>query len=379
MQGCQGIAVGNGGEEEMKIKKVDVFAARLPLKEPFIVSYVRLDDMPTVFVRVEMDGGLAGWGEAVPDQNVTGETWEGTYLAIRNELAPLLIGESPFSIDRIHTMFDRKIYGTPSAKAALDIALYDLMGKLTGQPIYQLIGGKSHAQLQVPQVISIKGPEEMARDAKDFVASGFRSIKIKVGTTATADIARIKAVRQAIGEGVQLRVDANQGWSRIEALQVIRETVDCAVDWYEQPVKARDLKSLKAVKEKSHANIMVDEGVHTIHDLFQAAEIGAADMLNIKLMKAGGTYPSLALTSLAEACNMPCQVGSMVESAIGTMAGAHLAMSRSIIESNEMVGPLLFRRDVANVRYNGDILEISDAPGLGIEVDESYIQEITHF
>ena len=363
----------------MKIKKVDVFAARLPLKEPFIVSYVRLDDMPTVFVRVEMDGGLTGWGEAVPDQNVTGETWEGTYLAIRKELAPLLIGESPFSIDRIHTMFDRKIYGAPSAKAALDIALYDLMGKLTGQPIYQLIGGKSHGQLQVPQVISIKEPEEMARDAKDFVASGFRSIKIKVGTTATDDIARIKAVRRAIGEGVQLRVDANQGWSRIEALQVIRETVDCAVDWYEQPVKARDLKSLEAVKEKSHANIMVDEGVHTIHDLFQAAEMGAADMLNIKLMKAGGIYPSLALASLAEACNMPCQVGSMVESAIATMAGAHLAMSRSIIESNEMVGPLLFSRDVASVRYNGDTLEISDAPGLGVEVDEEYIKEITHF
>ena len=366
-------------KEKVKIKKVDVFAARLPLKEPFIVSYVRLDDMPTIFTRVETDGGLVGWGEAVPDQNVTGETWEGTYQAIKNELAPLVLGQSPFSIDRIHAMFDRKIYGAPSAKAALDIALYDLMGKITGQPVYQLIGGKSHEELQVPQVISIKAPPEMARDAKGYVASGFRNIKIKVGTSAADDIARIKAVRQAIGEGVQLRVDANQGWSRIEAMKVIRETVDCDVDWYEQPVKARDLKALKAIKEGSHANIMVDEGVHTIQDLVQVAEMGAADMLNIKLMKAGGIYPSLALANLAEACNMPCQVGSMVESAIATMAGAHLAMGRSIIETNEMVGPLLFSRDVANVPYKGDILELSDAPGLGIEVDEEYIKEITHF
>ncbi|KON90173.1 mandelate racemase [Sporosarcina globispora] len=363
----------------MKIKKVDVYAARLPLKEPFIISYVRLDDMPTIFTRIETDEGLVGWGEAVPDQNVTGETWESTYQIIKNELAPMLIDQSPFAVDSIHNMFNRKIYGAPSAKAALDIALYDLMGKITGQPVYQLIGGKSHEQLQVPQVISIKDPEEMAKDARDYVASGFRNIKIKVGTTAADDIVRIKAVRQAIGKEVQLRVDANQGWSRIEALKVIRETVDCDVDWYEQPVKEHDLKSLKAIKEVSHANIMIDEGVHTIHDLVYVVEMGAADMLNIKLMKSGGIYPALALANLAEACNMPCQVGSMVESAIGTMAGAHLAMSRSIIETNEMVGPLMFRKDVAIVHYNGDTIELSNAPGLGIKVDEDYIKEITHF
>lgn len=363
----------------MKIKKVEVFAARLLLKEPFIISYVQLDDMPTIITKLETDEGVIGWGEAVPDQNVTGETWESTYQVIQHELAPLLINESPFAIDRIHKKFNGKIDGVPSAKAALDIALYDLMGKITGQPVYHLIGGKAHEELQVPQVISIKEPEEMAADARRYVEAGFRNIKIKVGTNATMDIQRIQAVRQAIGDVIQLRVDANQGWNRIDTLKVIRETADCNVDWYEQPVKAHDLRSLKEIRAVSPQKVMVDEGVHNIQDLVNVIGMRAADMLNIKLMKSGGIYPALALANLAEAAEMPCQVGSMVESAIGTMAGAHLAMSRSIIETNEMVGPLMFSRDVAAVTYDGDVIQLSDAPGLGLEVDEEYLKSITRF
>ncbi len=363
----------------MRIKKVEVFAARLLLKEPFIISYVHLDDMPTIFVRIETDKGIVGWGEAVPDQNVTGETWESTYQIIKHELAPLIINEDPFAIDRIHQKFNHKINGVPSAKAALDIAIYDLMGKITGQPVYQLIGGKAHEELQVPRVISIKDPQEMAEDARSFVAAGFRNIKMKVGTNADTDIERIKAVRNAIGNTIQLRVDANQGWNRIEALKVIRETTDCHVDWYEQPVKAHDIRALKEIRSVVNNKVMIDEGVHNIYDLVNVIEMRAADMLNIKLMKSGGIYPALALASLAEAADMPCQVGSMVESAIGTMAGAHLAMSKNIIQTNEMVGPLMFIKDVAKVHYNGDVIQFSNKPGLGIEVDEAYVNEITRF
>ena len=251
------------------------------------------------------------------------------------------------------------------------------MGKMTGQPVYQLIGGKAHEELQVPRVISIKSPEEMAKDASEFVKSGFRNIKIKVGTNADLDIARIRAVREAIGEEVQLRVDANQGWNRMETLKVIRETTACHVDWYEQPVKAHDLRALKEIRALSPCSIMVDEGVHNIYDLVDVIEM-RADMLNIKLMKSGGIYPALALASLAEVAEMPCQVGSMVESA-SEQWRAHLAISKSIIHTNEMVGPLMFVKDVANVTYYKDILQLSDKAGLGIEVDEQYVKEITCF
>lgn len=363
----------------MKITKIEVFAARLPLKEPFIISYVRLDDMPTIFVRIETDTGIIGWGEAVPDQNVTGETWKSTYQVIHQELAPLLLNENPFSIDKIHQKFTKMILGVPSAKAALDIALYDIMGKAANVPLYQLLGGSSHEELRVPQVLSIKAPVEMANDAHRYVSEGFRSIKIKVGTDAATDIERIRQVRQAIGEGIQLRVDANQGWNRLETLRIIRETADCQVDWFEQPVVAHDVKSLSEIRAVSPASIMIDEGVSSTVDLLSVIEHRAADLVNIKLMKAGGIYPALALTSMAAAAGMPCQLGSMVESAIGTMAGAHLAKAQANIHTNEMVGPLNFTKDVASITFNKDVLQFTDLPGLGIEVDEAYIQEITKF
>ncbi|WP_255425125.1 mandelate racemase/muconate lactonizing enzyme family protein [Sporosarcina obsidiansis] len=269
--------------------------------------------------------------------------------------------------------------GVPSAKAALDIALYDIMGKASNLPVYQLLGGISHDELLVPQVLSIKSPKKMAEDAQRYVSEGFRSIKIKVGTDATTDIERIRQVRQAIGEGIHLRVDANQGWNRLETLRIIRETADCQVDWFEQPTIAHDLKSLAEIRAVSPVPIMIDEGVSNTADLLNVIELRAADLLNIKLMKAGGIYPALALTSMAAAAGIPCQLGSMVESAIGTMAGAHIAIAQSNIKTNEMVGPLNFSKDVAHIPFIKDTLQFSDLPGLGVEVDEAYVKEITKF
>lgn len=366
----------------MKIKKIDIYGLRLPLKEPFIVAYDRYEDMPTILIKVETDSGIIGWGEAVPDQHVTGETWHSTLQVLKHELAPLLLNENPFDIDRIHRMMNHKIYGCPSAKAAIDCALYDLMGKISKQPVYRLIGGKAHDQLYVPQVISIKTPIEMAADAKRIVESGFTNLKLKVGTDPETDIERIRAVRNALpNQNIKLRVDANQGWDRIGALKVIEATRDCDIEWFEQPVKATDLHSLMEIRHVSHAKIMIDEGIHSIHELIRVIQMRAADLINIKLMKTGGIYPALAIASLAEAENLPCQVGSMVESAIGTLAGAHLAIARSIIQTNELVGPLMFTHDVAETTYHHDVLVLNDQPGLGIEVNEAFVKNLAtiHF
>lgn len=361
----------------MNIVKVDIFGICLPLKEPFIVSYDRYEDMPSVLVRIELANGVTGWGEAVADQHVTGETWNSVLQILEHELAPLLIGLSPFQIELIHQKMNKKILGNPSAKAAIDCAMYDLMGKITNQPVYQLIGGKAHEYLSVPQVISIKSPVEMAEDARRIVLEGFNNIKIKVGTDVQTDIERIRAVRKAIPKEAKLRVDANQGWDRIGALTVIEQTKDCHVDWYEQPVLAEDILSLQEIRRVSHAKIMIDEGIHSTRDLLNVIQNRSADMVNIKLMKAGGIYPALAIANVAEAAGMPCQVGSMVESAIGTMAGAHLSIARTIIQSNELVGPLMFSQDIGKVLYDRDILQFPDLPGLGAQVDEALVKKLT--
>ncbi|RNF39842.1 mandelate racemase/muconate lactonizing enzyme family protein [Planococcus salinus] len=360
----------------MKIAKVDIYGIRLPLHEPFIVSYDRYDDMPVILVKIELADGTVGWGEAVPDQHVTGETHHSVMQILEHELAPLLKGLSPFQIELIHKKMNKKILGNPTAKAAIDCALYDLMGKITGQPVYQLIGGKAHDFLVMPQVISIKSPGEMAEDARRIVGEGFRNVKIKVGTDAETDIERIRAVRNAIPKEVNLRVDANQGWDRISAVTVIEKTKDCLVDWYEQPVLAADILSMQEIRRVSHAKVMIDEGIHGTGDLLNVIQNRSADMVNIKLMKTGGIYPALAMASMAEAAGLPCQVGSMVESAVGTMAGAHLSIARDIIQSNELVGPFMFSKDVASVSFDGDVLRFPELPGLGVEVNEEIVKEL---
>lgn len=359
---------------KMKIKQVEVFGLEIDLKVPFIISYDRYDVMPTILTRIETESGIVGWGEAVPDQHVTGETWDSTIEIIHHELASLVIGESPFNINLIHKKMNEKIKDVPGAKAAIDLALYDLMGKISKQPVYRLIGGKSHRKLDIPQVISILSPKEMAKEAKEYVDQGFKHIKIKVGTDPDTDIKRIRMVREVLPNDVRLRVDANQGWTVNEAIYVIRQTQDCQVDWYEQPTKAGDHEALAEVRKATNVNIMADESVHQMLDLIDIMRVRGADYINIKLMKTGGIYPALQLANLAESYRVPCQVGSMVETAIGTMAGAHLSISQHIIHSNEMVGPLMFKEDVAKTDYQDGTLVVQDRPGFGIDVDEEMVR-----
>lgn len=359
---------------KMKIKQVEVFGLEIDLKVPFIISYDRYDVMPTILTRIETESGIVGWGEAVPDQHVTGETWDSTIEIIHHELASLVIGESPFNINLIHKKMNEKIKDVPGAKAAIDLALYDLMGKISKQPVYRLIGGKSHRKLDIPQVISILSPKEMAKKAKEYVDQGFKHVKIKVGTDPDTDIKRIRMVREVLPNDVRLRVDANQGWTVNEAIYVIRQTQDCQVDWYEQPTKAGDHEALAEVRKATNVNIMADESVHQMSDLIDIMRVRGADYINIKLMKTGGIYPALQLANLAESYRVPCQVGSMVETAIGTMAGAHLSISQHIIHSNEMVGPLMFKEDVAKTDYQDGTLVVQDRPGFGIDVDEEMVR-----
>ncbi len=361
----------------MKITSVSISGIKLPLIRPFIVSYTTYYDMPTIIVKIETDTGLVGYGEATPDEHVTGETWESTYAVLHKKLAPAVLGADPFQIERIHEQMNAAIYGAPSAKAAIDIACYDLMGKASGQPVYNLLGGKYHDSLDVPFVISILAPDEMARQAAEAVEAGYKTIKVKVGTNAALDVERIRAVRQAIGKDVLMRVDANQGWkSRATSMFVLKQVEDCQMDWIEQPVLADDITALAEIRRQTHIPVMVDEGVHGDREMREVIVKQAADKLNIKLMKCGGLYPALKLVAQAEMAGIECMVGSMVESAVATAAGAHLSTAKRNIIANEMVGPLMFSRDVARMDYRNSQLHLDEKPGLGLEVDETVIHEL---
>lgn len=244
----------------------------------------------------------------------------------------------------------------------------------SSSPVYNLIGGKVHPALDIPNVISILPPEEMAKKAEEISSKGIKHVKIKVGTDVVTDIERIQQVRQALPKDTKLRVDANQGWSVHEAIRVIDSTRHCGVEWYEQPTKAGDHKAMAEVRNATHVHIMADESVHNTLDLIDIHHNRSADSINIKLMKTGGIHPALKLSHLADELNMYCQVGSMVETAVATMAGAHLAISQGVIGSNEMVGPLMFKKDVAATTYTKGKILVTDKPGFGIEVDEDFVR-----
>lgn len=364
----------------MKIQKIDIFAIHLPLIEPFIISYATYDTMPSIILKVTTDTGIVGYGEAVPDEHVTGETWESTYEVLKNHLAPAVIGESPMAFEKLHDKMNTIVKDVPAAKAAIDIACFDIAGKALGVPVYQLVGGRYHEKFPITHVLSIGTPEAMAEEAAKRVEMGYRSFKMKVGTEVTRDVARIKAVRERVGEDIAIRVDVNQGWGNAATtLQGLRVMKDLNIDWLEQPVNSEDIDGMVEIKSKSDVTLMIDEGLRGVREMREIITKRAADKVNIKLMKCGGIYPAMKLAVMAEMAGMECQVGSMVESSVGSAAGFHVAFSKKIMTSVELTGPLKFSKDVGNLHYDVPFICLNEQPGLGIDVDEAVIQELCKF
>lgn len=363
----------------MKIIKADIYSVNFPLKEPFIISYASYPNMAAIILRLETDTGLVGYGEAVPDEHVTGEQVDAAFEMLKNVLVPLILNRSPFDIEAIHQSMNASLVGNPAAKAAVDIACYDLMGKATGQPVYNLIGGMAHDNLQYPKVLSIEAPAVMADKATTAVAQGFSSLKLKVGLDdAALDIERIYAVRKAVGDDVPIRIDVNQGWKTVGlAVQTINRLEGANLTWVEQPIRIGDIRGLAEIRRKVSTPIMADESVQSMEDVLEIIRLDAADYINIKLMKAGGIFPAVQMAKAAEAAGIIAQIGSMVESSVGSAAGYHAVMSRKNIESAELTGPLLFAEEIGNLHYELPYVKLSGKPGLGIDVDPAQLKKLT--
>ncbi len=364
----------------IKIEAIHIHAVHLPLYSPFIVSYGIFHHMPTIIVKIETDEGIIGYGEALPDEYVTGESFESTYYLLKHTLAPLLIGKNPMEFEKIHDLMNRTIYAVPAAKAALDIACFDAAGKKLEQPVYQLIGGRYHEKFPITHVLSIAEPQEMAEEAAAMMKQGYNSFKMKVGTAVQKDVERIQAVREKVGKDIAIRVDVNQGWKNSAAsLVAIRSLKDLNIDWIEQPVAADDIDGMVEIKSKTDIPVMIDEGMKGPRELREIIRKRAADKVNIKLMKCGGILPAAKLAYQAEMAGIECQVGSMVESSIGSAAGFHVAFSKKNITSVELTGPLKFSRDIGNLKYDVPFIKLNEEPGLGVEVDEETLKELTQF
>ncbi len=368
--------------DALTIAAIDVIPVRLPLREPFVVAYGAFPDVPSVLVRVTTEAGQIGWGEATPDPHVTGETYSGTAETLRRDLAPALIGHDARDRTAALRQLDRRVEGVPAAKAALDIALHDLVARALGIPLWALLGGRSKESLTISRVVSLGDAPAMAESAARHVAAGFATVKIKLGDPEEPrrDIERLAAVREAVGPDIAIKVDVNQGWRTAgTAIATIREMASSQPAYIEQPVTWWDLEGLAEVRRQTGATMMVDEGCHGPRDMQRVVALRAADLVNIKLMKCGGLLPALALNAIAETAGIVAQVGTMVESSIASAAGLHLALALENVRTVEMGGPLMLRTDIGNLGecYERDRIVLPASPGLGIEVDAATVEAMS--
>jgi L-alanine-DL-glutamate epimerase-like enolase superfamily enzyme len=262
----------------------------------------------------------------------------------------------------------------PAAKCAIDLALYDLLGKQLDLPVYELLGGRTKDSLHINGTCDVQEPELVSEILKRRVREGFRySVKVKVGTDPVKDIERIRVAREAIGEGIHLIADANQGWDVATAIRVLRRMEAFDLQVAEQPVHWRDLCGLAEVTRSAKSSVMADEPVWSPHDALQIIRMKAAHMLNIKLIKSGGLYDAQKIANIAHAADMPCMVGCTIETSILCAAQAHLAMaSENIVYIDSLTPPEFLQEDPARgLKWTEDLVILPDRPGLGVELNES--------
>ena len=232
----------------MKITKVELGMLSVPLRVPFKTARRRVDSVEDVIVLIRTDTGATGYGEAPPTGVVTGDTTGGIIDAIRTHLAPLLVGRNVNEFEDLIQSVQTALIHNSSAKAAVDMALYDLYGQLWDIPVHKLLGGAKNG-IVTDITISVNAPEEMARDARDAIARGYDTLKIKVGIDPSLDVTRLTAVREAVGKDVRIRIDANQAWKPREAVRILAQMAEKGLDieLVEQPVAAADIDGLAYV------------------------------------------------------------------------------------------------------------------------------------
>ncbi len=354
----------------MKIKDIKIKRISVPLKTPFKTALRTVERVEDIIVEIYTDTGNIGFGEAPPTGVITGDTIGSIIGAIEDHIKKSIIGMDIENFETVIQKLNKCIVKNTSAKAAVDIALYDLYGQLYKAPLYKLLGG-FRKEITTDITISVNEPEEMVRDSIDAIKRGYKTLKIKVGKDSKKDLERMKAIRQAIGYDAQLRIDANQGWKPKEAVKVLREMEDAGlnIEFVEQPVIAQDIDGLKFVTDNVSIPVLADESIFSPMDALNVLERRAADLINIKLMKTGGIYNALKICSLAEIHGIECMIGCMLEAKVSVTAAVHLACAKSIITKIDLDGPVLCSEDPINggAVFNESKITLTDKPGLGIE------------
>lgn len=341
-----------------------------PLHTPFVTALRSTTTLETTVVEIATADGLRGFGEAPQVWRVTGESLAGATACVEGPLTDVLLGRSTDDLYELLTETSEAVVGNHGAKAAVDVALHDLAARRQGISLPRLLGTSRH-RVQTDVTVSVGEVAGSGADAAQRIADGFSVLKLKVGTDAAADVARVQAVREVVGPDVAIRVDANQGWTPRQAIAVIRALEDSGlgVELVEQPVAARDLEGMATVTAAVDTPVMADESCFGLRDLVVVIERRAADLVNIKLAKCGGLRVARAMLELAAAHGVGCIIGSMMEGPIGVGAAASLAAAYGTTATSDLDAAWWTASSpvVGGLTYDAGTVVLPDAPGLGIE------------
>ena len=354
----------------MRITALRSWKIRFRLNEPYTVAYEHVVCAENVFLRIETDRGITGYGCAAPDLPVTGETPEGVLRGLGEAGEDVLIGRDPLRSARLLEHLRSRHPGQPSMLAAVDMALLDILGRTAGLPAWKLLGG-FRSRIATSVTVGILPAAETVDAARDRVKAGFRILKLKGGLDADDDIDRVLRVRKAVGPSITIRFDANQGYTLDQALHFVNRTRRARLELIEQPTP-RDAHGLMGrVAREAHLPVMADESLMNLRDAFRIARHGLADMVNIKLMKVGGIAEGLAIASVSRAAGLEVMVGCMDESALAIAAGLHFALARPSVTCADLDGHLDLEGDpsAGAVVLDKGFLHPRNAPGFGVELD----------
>src|SRR3954453_21923919 len=381
----------------MNIARIETIPIRVPIKPQLVIRGGRglsHSVSPFLLVKIETDDGLTGIGEVSCTPRWSGEDQVTAAHFIDTYFASLLVGETVDDVARLNAKFSSAVAGNYFTKAAVEMALWDLLGKSQGKPIWQRLATNSAAAASqqsegttrsIATKWSVSGVEPMkaAEIARWAVSQGFSKMKVKVGIDPAADMMRVHAVREAVGHKVKIGVDANGGWQSPHiAIETIRRLVEeCDIYFAEQPVRAGDHDALAEVRRSVQIPIIADESVYTLDDARALARAKAADVFSIYVGKAGGIGPAFAIAEFAQSAGIKCTIGSNLELGVGSAAMIHLALSAPAIDAAaypcDIIGPLYYEDDVLTkpLAITGGSARLHDAPGLGVKLDDAKVEK----
>ncbi len=362
--------------KRLKIKDIEIFYFDIPMVKPFRIAIGTMEGAKDVLIKIHTDQGIVGIGEACPFPPITGETQE-TNIAVAKVLRENLIGKDPLAIEGILKDFGTFAHTNPSIIAAFDMALYDILGKVAGLPLYRILGGDRNS-FETDLTVDLDTPEKMAEMAKNVINQGYKIIKIKVGQDPSLDIERLEAIRSAVGYKYQIRIDANQGWTVPQAIEALKKMEKFDIQFCEQPVAAWNIDGMRIVRNESPIPIMADEALFSPADAIKLIKAESCEYFNIKLMKSGGIRNAIKISNIAESSGIRCMVGCMLETKVALTAASHfVASSRNVIfadldsDSSHAVFPV-----IDGIKVEGGIITLPEKPGLGLDVDPSFLKKL---